>query len=132
MVGLRKNKTAQREALPPFIPGPLRGVMAPMAATAAIFLSAKHAIPRDAAGEVEKLPAVLDEVRRALGGGSFLLSGLTFADVAIAASLQVLRPRADAPFGPGTRAIWANEKIAADYEDLLAWRDKLYREQRRD
>ena len=131
MVGLRRNRTAQREALPPFIPPALRGVMAPMAVTASLFLTAKHSVPRDAAGEAEKLPAVLDEVRRALGGGSFLLAGLTFADVAIAASLQVLRPRADSPFGPGTREIWANEKIAADFEDLLAWRDKLYREQRR-
>jgi len=130
--GLRTHRAAQREALPPFIPSALRGVLAPVAATAALFLAAKHGVPRDAAKEAERLPAVLDEVRAALGGGSFLLSGLTFADVAIAASLQVLRPRAGAPLGPGTRAIWAHEALAREYEDLLAWRDRLYREQRRD
>jgi glutathione S-transferase len=132
MVGLRTNRQAQREALPPFIPGPLRGVMTPMIVTAALFLTSKHDVPRDSAAELEKLRPLLDDVRRTLGGGSYLLSGLTFADLAVAASLQVLRPRKDAPLGPGTRAIWAHESIAEEYEDLLAWRDKLYREHRRD
>ena len=132
MEGLRKNPAAQREALPSFIPGALRGALAPMAVSGALFLVAKHGVPKDAKREAAKLPALLDEVRSALSGGPFLLSGLTFADIAVAASLQVLKPRAASPFGPGTRAIWAHEAIAREYEDLLAWRDRLYREQRRD
>jgi glutathione S-transferase len=130
--GLRTNKEAQLEALPPFIPGPLRGVMAPMASSAAMFLASKHAVPRDAGAEREKLRPLLDEVRAALGGRPHLLDELTFADVAVAASLQALRPRADSPLGPGTRAIWADERLAPDYEDLLAWRDQLYRAHRGD
>lgn len=132
MAGLRKNAEAQREALPSFIPRALRGALAPVAASAALFLAAKHAVPKDAKLEARKLPAILDEVRSALAGRPYLLSGLTFADIAIAASLQVLEPRAASPFGPGTRAIWAHHAIAREYEDLLAWRDELYREQRHD
>lgn len=131
MEGLRKNKEAQQEALPPFIPGALRGALAPMAVTGALFLASKYGVPKDAASEATKLPAIFDEVRSTLGSGSFLLGSLTFADVAVAASLQVLRPRAASPFGPGTRAIWAHEQLAQEYAELLAWRDRLYREQRR-
>lgn len=130
--GLRNNRAAQREALPPFIPGALRSVLTPVTATVGLFLASKHDVPRDAAAELEKLRPLLDDVRRALGGGSYLLAGLTFADVAIAASLQVLRPRAESSFGPGTRAIWSHESVAADYEDLLTWRDKVYAAHRRD
>jgi len=134
MEGLKQNKVAQREALPSFIPGALRGALAPVAVTGALFLASKHGVPKDAAREAAKLPALLDQVRSALGGtsGSFLLSAMTFADIAIAASLQVLRPRAASPFGPGTREIWAHEELAQEYADLVGWRDRLYREQRRD
>lgn len=132
VAGLRQSREAQREALPTFIPGALRGALAPMTVAAALFLASKHDVPRDAVAEAEKLRLLLDDVRRTLGGGSYLLAGLTFADLAVAAALQVLRPRKDAPLGPGTRAIWAHEGLAADYEDLLTWRDKLYRTHRRD
>ena len=57
-------------------------------------------------------------------------SKTTFADVAIAASLQALVPRARAPFGPGTRAVWENPALAREYEDLVAWRDDVYAKHR--
>jgi len=132
MEGLRTNKEAQREALPSFIPGALRGALAPMAVSGAMFLASKHGIPKDAKREAAKLPAMLDDIRAALGGRPFLQPGFTFADIAIAASLQVLRPRAASPFGPGTRAIWAHDALAREFEDLVTWRDNLYREHRRD
>lgn len=131
LVNLRKNRAAQLEALPPFIPGPIRPLLTPMAVTAAYFLASKHEVPRDPDGEAESvLRPALDEVRKSLGGRATLLEDFTFADVAIAASLQVLTPRARAPFGPGTRAIWENTALARDYEDLLAWRDKTYAKHR--
>jgi glutathione S-transferase len=127
LAGLRANRAAQLEALPPFIPGLLRPLMAPMAVTAAMFLGKKHAVPRDADAEAERvLRPALDDVRKALGDRTTLLDGFTFADVAIAASLQVVLPRARAPFGPGTRSIWENAALAREYGDLLAWRDAVY------
>lgn len=125
---LRTNRDAQREALPSFIPGPLRSLMTPMATTAAWFLASKHDVPRDFDAEAEaSLRPALDEIRAALGGGRpHLVDRFTFADVAIAAALQTLRPRKRAPIGPGTRAIWTNEALASRYEDLLTWRDAIY------
>lgn len=131
LVGLRNSRAAQREALPTFIPGLLRPLMTPMAVLAAMFLRAKYDAPRDADAEAERvLRPALDLVRKALGGRATLLEDFTFADVAIAASLQALLPRARAPFGPGTRAIWENPALAREYEDLLAWRDLVYAKHR--
>jgi len=128
--GLLSNRAAQLEALPPFIPGVLRPVMTPMAKTASWFLGSKYAVKRGGgdprAAEANKLRAVLDDVRATLGGKPYLLGRLTFADVAIGASMQALRPRKDKRLGPATRDIWANEPLARDYADLLDWRDSLY------
>jgi glutathione S-transferase len=76
------------------------------------------------------LRPALEVVRKALAGRVTLLESFSFADVAVAASLQVLVPRARAPFGPGTRAVWENPALAREYEDLVAWRDEVYAKHR--
>lgn len=131
LAGLRVNRQAQREALPPFIPGALRGVLAPMASTAAMFIGSKYHVSRDpdAEGAAVLRPA-FDELREALGGRPYLLGSFSFADIAMAAALQTLRVRERSPLGPGTRAIWENVALARDYEDLLGWRDALYAKHR--
>ena len=131
LAGLRKSRAAQVEALPPFIPGLLRSAMAPMAITAAMFLGSKYDVPGDPDAEAERvLRPALEEVRKGLGGRATLLEAFTFADAAIAASLQALVPRERAPFGPATRAVWENVALAREYEDLLAWRDEVYAKHR--
>lgn len=129
--GLRTNRTAQKEALPPFMPGFMKGAFTPMASMAANFLASKHSVPEDADAEASaKLRPALLEIRKAKGDREYLLGKLTFADVAIAAALRAVRPEPSAPFGPGTREIWSNESLAAEFEDLLAWRDALYAKHR--
>jgi glutathione S-transferase len=133
LAGLRVNREAQREALPSFIPNMLRGAFAPMATTAAMFLGSKYEVSRhpDAEGEAVLRPA-FDELRKELGTSRrpYLLGGFTFADIAMAASLQTLRARKRAPIGPATRAVWENVTVARDFEDLLEWRDALYAKHR--
>jgi glutathione S-transferase len=128
--GLRTNREAQREALPTFIPGPLRVVLTPMAAMAAVFLGTKHHVVRDAAAAEATLRAAVEEVEAARGGRLYLLDRFTFADIAIAASLQAVMPRKRSAFGPATQAIWTNEALAREHADLLAWRDKIYTKHR--
>jgi glutathione S-transferase len=132
LAGLRANRAAQREALPPFIPGALRGVLAPMATTAAMFLGSKYEVGRDpdAEGEAVLRPAY-DELRKALGGRPYILDRFSFADIAMATSLQTLRATRRSPIGPATREIWENAAVARDFEDLIAWRDALYAKHRR-
>ena len=131
LAGMRVNREAQREALPPFVPGVLRGALAPMATAATLFLGSKYHVSRDpdAEGDAVLRPA-FDELRTALGGRPYLFDRFSFADIAMAASLQTLRVRERSPLGPGTRAIWENVAIARDYEDLLTWRDALYAKHR--
>jgi hypothetical protein len=47
--------------------------------------------------------------------------------VTMAAALQFVRP-VDGwiALGPATRDAWTNQRLAADYADLLAWRDRMY------
>lgn len=124
---LARDAAAQRESLPRFVPG----LLAPVAAMAARFLDRKYDVgDRSEASMQEAIRPSLDEVRRALGSKPYLTGVFSYADVCIATALQCLRPANDAPFGPATRAIWANEVLAADYEDLVAWRDGLYEEAR--
>jgi glutathione S-transferase len=73
----------------------------------------------------------LDTLRAALAGGRdhLVADRLSFADIAMAVSLQFILPVSDQyiELGPATRAAWTHPALAADHGDLLAWRDRLYR-----
>lgn len=130
---LAKDPAAQRESLPGFVPGPVRGLAAWSVGLATSFLQKKHGI---AAGhEVdaqvdEVLRPALREVREALGTRPTLLDTFSWADVCVAASLQALRPHAGANMGPRAAAAWANEALAEEFEDLVSFRDALYAKHR--
>ena len=75
----------------------------------------------------------LDALRSALAKSSSLLGAFSYADIAMATLLQGVSPVAGEylPLGPATRAAWTRANLAADYADLLRWRDELYRTHRR-
>jgi glutathione S-transferase len=124
---LPKNRAAQKEALPSFVPG----FMAGSASMAISFLAKKYAVPTDLDAEVKQvLRPALEELRAALAGKAYLLDGFTYADITVACALQAVRPHDRAPLGPGTRETWTNEEMAAEFEDLLMWRDAIYRKHR--
>jgi len=128
---LLKNRAAQREALPSFLPGPMATLLAPTAMVGAFFLRVKHVVPRDVQGAIhrELIPA-LEEIRKALTGKVYLLGSFSFADMAVASALRAVRPEERAQIGPATRAIWTNERVAESFEDLLMWRDAIYAKHR--
>lgn len=129
------SKAVQAESLPAFVPGALRGVSASTAALGIRFLAKKYAVPDDADAEVEKtLRPVLEELRLELRQSptaksrTYLLSSGTFTvvDLVLAATLQVIRPHTSAKLGPATRAAWTNDALAAEFGELLEWRDAIY------
>ncbi|MBX3229490.1 MAG: glutathione S-transferase [Labilithrix sp.] len=130
------DSKAQAESLPSFVPGGLRGVMAPTAGMAIRFLARKYGSEGDPeaseARAEETIRPLLEETREAIKDGGYVLAKdcFTFADIALASSLQVLRPRAEMAIGPATRAAWTNEKLADEFEDLVAWRDTVYAKHR--
>lgn len=130
------SKDAQAESLPSFVPVAMRGVMAPSAGMAVRFLAKKYGISDNEAAVDAKASNVirplLEETRDAIKEGGYVLAHdcFTFADIALASSLHVLRPRMETSLGPATRAAWTNEPLAEEFEDLLAWRDTVYAKHR--
>jgi glutathione S-transferase len=129
ITGLLHHRQAQAESLPAFLPGWLRGLMAPSARMGSRFIMRKHQAPSDveAAIQADAIP-VLEELRAALGGRPYLEGRFTYADVTAAVMLQFVRPVDDRylRIGSGTREVWTHEGLAARFPDLLAWRDGLY------
>jgi len=125
---------AQREALPSFVPDALRAASASMAVMATRFLAKKHGT-RDADPEacIARMDATLAKLRKALGGRAYLCGAFSYADVAMAAAMQMVAPVDDAyiPLGEATRRCWTVQPLATKYAELVAWRDALYAKHRR-
>jgi glutathione S-transferase len=133
MSRLPHRRDAQAEALPPFLPESVRNVLAPSAALGTSYIAKKYGVPSDAKAEVERtMRPALQELRDAIQRGTYLApSGkFSFADIALAATVHVLRPHANAKMGPATRDVWTNEALAEEFADLIAWRDTMYEKHR--
>lgn len=124
---------SQRESLPAWIPGPLRRASTPVAAMGVGFLAKKYgATARTRADAEETIREALHALRGALGGRESIFERFTYADVVMAAALQFVKP-VDGRFielGAATRRVWTHEPFAAQFGDLLAWRDGLYARER--
>lgn len=127
---MARDERMQQETLPPFVPAPLRPVFARLGTT---FMTRKYRLDaRDPEQDRATIRRSLEQLRTELRGRDTLLSGFTFADIAVAVSLTMVRPveHPIIPLGPGMRAAFTEPGLAEEFEDLLAWRDKLYAEYR--
>jgi glutathione S-transferase len=125
---MAKSAAAQEEALPAFVPGPLRRFATPMTKTALGFLARKHASAALISDAERTIASALAELGRALGGRSYLLDRFSYADIVMAVVLQIVEPVKDhfIALGPATRECWRTASLAEEYSDLVAWRDELY------
>jgi glutathione S-transferase len=127
------DAASQRESLPKWMPRALHGVATPTAAMAVGYLARKYgATARTRADAEETIREALHALRGALGGRETIFERFTYADVVMAASLQFVKP-VEGKFidlGPATRRVWTHEPFAAQFEDLLAWRDAIYARER--
>jgi glutathione S-transferase len=129
-----EDREALRESLPGWVPGPLRGAMTPVAASATRFLMRKYDAGEVAlAAATATMRAALDALRAALRGRTNVLDGFSYADVAMAVVLQMVSPVDSAyiRLGPARRRAWTEPALAKDYGDLVEWRDALYASRRR-
>lgn len=127
---LAAGPAAQRESLPSWIPKVLRGALAGMARTGTRYIAKKYATRDQAATAEPTMRRVLEDVRATLKHGGRHLVGdrLTFADISMAAAIQMIKPvdHPTNPLGPNARQAWTHESLARDFADVVAWRDDLY------
>lgn len=124
-------------ALAEAVPGALRALLGPLAVPVARlgnrFVQGKYGVAQgDLAVLRDELSSAFDALRAALAGGrpTLLEPGFTYADIAMAVTLQLLAPvdALGARLGPASRAAWGDPELAQRYSDLVAWRDQLYRD----
>ena len=119
---------AKVEALPASTPALLRPPLTVATGLTLGFLRWKYGFGRDGEARMHALRATLEDLRVALAGRRHLLDVFSYADVAMAVVLQMVKPVADRwiTLGPAIREVWTNDELARDFSDLVEWRDGLY------
>ncbi|AKI99353.1 glutathione S-transferase [Archangium gephyra] len=130
---MARDEAMQLENLPPSVPARLRPALLPLARLGTTFMTRKYRLDtRDPEQDRANIRRGLERLRTELRGRDTLLSEFTFADIAVAVSLTMVRPveHPIIPLGPAMRAAFTEPALAEEFGDLLAWRDKLYAERR--
>ncbi len=125
---LRDDPAALLESVPGVL-GRLGPVSRLLGRSGAAFILRKYAADEiDDARATDEIRESLTAVRDALGQGSHLVGTLSYADITIALSLQFVSPAADdfIPLGPHSRPHWTDPALAAEFSDVIAWRDGLF------
>lgn len=123
---------ADDAALKEMVPKPLAKALGGVAVRIARF-GVKRTLRKYGAPTVDvaraDLRALLGELRAALGGAAHLYPGhgLTYADIAAAQVLAfVTPPTKGLRIGKANRSAFTDAELAAEFGDLLSWRDALY------
>lgn len=128
---ISQDKDAKKDSLPPFVPGFLRGPSLPLVSIALNYIDSEFKVSAKSLEAREKqLTDALDALDSGLkkSGGSCLLGGFTFADIAMAKAVQFVEPVGDKyiKLTPATRKCWGTEELKRKYAHLVEWRDALY------
>jgi glutathione S-transferase len=131
---LLDSPAALDETLPRDVPRWLRPWLRPLTRRGARWFARKYELGLDEAAPLAALRSALVSLRERLAKSSpYLLGSFTYADILMAGLLQAVAPVSNEyiRLGPATRAIWSRPALAADFTDLVAWRDALYARHRR-
>jgi glutathione S-transferase len=125
---LAHDPLALQEAVP--APRALRERLSPLARLGTWYLTSKYDVSgRDEPGDDRTLREGVLALTEALSRGEHLVGdGFTYADVAMAAALQFVRPVDDrfVRLGEATRRCWTYSHLADEATAALAWRDRVY------
>lgn len=118
---------ALTEAASAAAPGPLATLARPIAAKGARYLADKYGFSIQGDSRPGVVEAALEALRAGIDGGHHVEGdALSAADLVAATFLQGIRPvEQHIRLRPATRRAWTSP-LAADHEDLLAWRDQLF------
>jgi len=132
---LRASGPALDATLPPFFPRWIRPALRPVTRYVTDWFTRKYDLRLDEApAHLAKMRSALETLRSALAKSSpYLLGRFSYADMVMAILLQGVVPVADRyfPLEAPMRVAWTREDLAAEFADLIAWRDRLYEQHRR-
>lgn len=124
------DAAAREEGVPRFLPAALRPLVGRVGVS---YLRRKYGLSLDREASARVAREGLLALREALGDKRYLGDTLSYADIVMATSMQLVAPVSNEHIriGPGTRAVCTHAPIVEEFADLLAWRDALYAEHRR-
>jgi glutathione S-transferase len=127
---LLRNAKALDEQVPPFVPRWTRPLLRPFTRHATAWFGNKYGLHlEDAPAHLARMRTALEILRAALEKSSpYLLGDFSYADIVMAVSLQGVSPVDDRyiPLEPASRQVWTRSDLAAEFADLIAWRNQLY------
>jgi glutathione S-transferase len=120
-----ESAAGREEGVPHVVPKALRPLLG---RAGVMYLRAKYRLGRDREAPVAAITTGLRALRAALGGRRYLRDALSYADVTMAVSMQLVAPVGDRylRIGPATRAMLTDAPLVEEFADLVTWRDALY------
>lgn len=135
IAALLASPDALDESLSSRLPKWIRALSRPVTRHGTKWFARKYELGLDqTTGALGKLRSTLSLLREALSTSSpYLLGTFSYADIVMAVVLQGIVPVDDCymPIGAATRKTWTRVELAAEFADLVAWRDGLYERHRK-
>jgi glutathione S-transferase len=125
---------ALEESLPPAVPRWIRRALRPVTRYGMVWFARKYALDlSDTERPRQVLRETLDALRAAIAATGYVRASFSYADIVAATLLQAVVPVAGRyiRLGRATREVWTQAELAADYADLIRWRDELYEKHRK-
>lgn len=132
---MAKNRQARKDSLPPFVPKILRGAALPLVNAGLTYIKKSFNVENKSAEQYEAELHILYSIieqRLQRAGGTYLLGSFSYADIAIAVTLQFIAPVDDTyiPLTPALRECWSHGRLMHRFSNLIKWRDDLYKKHR--
>lgn len=126
---------AQRESAQAAVPASLAGVFSPLAAMGARFIASKYNVDLRAVDAARRqCRETLLLIRGTLDGGFHLVGhSLSAVDLMAATFVQGIQPVSARHLAltPAVYRAWCDAELAEEFEDIVKWRDEMYRKHRR-
>ena len=133
-IRMKNSKGAKLQSLPPIIPNVIRPLMLPVATMGLYYFKAKYQFDWNKSDDyIQSMRNGLKKVRSQLASkGEYLLGEFTYADIAIAVTLQMVEPidQQYIVLDKDTQNCWRTPTLAEEFADLLEWRDCIYKKHR--
>ncbi len=132
-----KNRDMQLENIPNFIPGFVRSSSAWMTRMGLSYLDYEFGVSakvlEQRLADMRRVLSEFQKILREKNFGFVLGNRFTYADLLVAATIQIVRPEAgfaQRKMGPSMRVAWETPELLSEFKDLLEWRDQMYAQYR--